>query len=1314
MSQNARSRSRVFTLLCALSAAALVSMAAARPSFGKGCAEGSPVVPVPASLWGELQPAGIISDASNYNGNQLSDSAYPQITAVDIENGFLFASYWSGLQIWDVSGAHAAAPVKKVVVDGWASHNCRTPSGQFPSWPGCGEFDAYIWAVDAPAGNDNLVAVGGENPVGLAIFNSTNKVSPIVTYQDPNHSIHQVYSATINNKAYAFAADYESGIFVYDMTASAGMNKCLDNATHTACPGVYKGKFGGGTTYVHGIQVGAKSIVATSVGGGFGSPKDVELWDVSDPTAPVKLGAGYSGGVASGAALFSQGGQTYLGVRRLTALDIVNVSSCVSSACGTLPAPVATATNLRPVPESNSWKPVIASTSGSTPFLYLGHHDLCHDLSNNDPEPPGKEEYLFDVSNPLAPREVTPPQTIVDLGKTVDYWSWYYSDSVRGFAFTAALGGKFNGPYFYRAGRTIFDIHQWTGALAAPPTANFTWSPSTIYPGDSVTFTDTSSGVVLNRTWTFPGGTPPSASTNPVAVTFATAGTKAVSLQASNSFGTDTKTQNVTVTDPSPAVASVTFTPPSPLVCQPVVFTANGVTGRSPLTVSWSVNSVPTATGSGNPFAWNTVGLTPGTYRGTVTVHNGQGPDATAFADVTLQALGTLAFTGPPTNDPFAAGTVTFHAHATAATEWSWDFGDGAGYRGYTGIYAVPDPVFTYTTTGTKTIKVKIRNCVTAEIESETLTIEITQVAPLVALFQAQCPFGLCGFTTNEAIAFDDLSTGPPDGWFYDWNHTTSSAGTCNPTGNGTVQTAHTYTTAGTYFPCLRVTRGPESQVYVHPQITVNTGGGGGGGGGASLSISGPSTGNVNQALQFTASASNCSPSSLGWSWSAPGGSVNPSGGSATVTWTTTGTKTLTVHNSSCAGATGTKTVSITDGGGGGGGGDTGGLTASFTFSPSGPNAGQAVSFDGSSSAGSPTVYSWNFGDGGTSTSNGATASHTYAVGGSFTATLEVSKTGSTCPFGVCSATTSKVVTVSGGPPPLVASYDTSAECVSDFAGLRCSAETGREVSFTSTTENATSHSWSFGDGGTASGIQASHTWTQPGTYPVVLTVGDGRATASASKTFIVTGEPIGTARSVVLPWIAQTRGALVQSSDLYVFNPGAAAIDVTLTFLKRGTPEANPPTATRTIQPGATLFVEDVLRELFNRENVAGFVTVKVDQGNVEPIITSFNTTFQDDGQEFGQTVPGFSMSSAGSAATTADATTVQSLVGLNDNSERLAYFGISNPSDSTIDYTLRFFDHTGQQIGDPHTFTLGQLGQRQFQLREIRDMFGVEDQDD
>src|SRR5437867_12876763 len=58
--------------------------------------------------------------------------------------------------------------------------------------------------------------------------------------------------------------------------------------------------------------------------------------------------------------------------------------------------------------------------------------------------------------------------------------------------------------------------------------------------------------------------------------------------------------------------------------------------------------------------------------------------------------------------------------------------------------------------------------------------------------------------------------------------------------------------------------------------------------------------------------------------------------------------------------------------------------TPSFTFSPSSPTVGQAVTFTGSASGGtSPYSFAWNFGDGVTGT--GSTVTHAYTTSGSFT-----------------------------------------------------------------------------------------------------------------------------------------------------------------------------------------------------------------------------------------------------------------------------------------------------------------------------------------
>src|SRR5262249_26692036 len=158
-------------------------------------------------------------------------------------------------------------------IDGW--------KGTFPLWPSgsSNETDQYIYTLDAPAGDDTLLAVGGISPLGLSIWDTTNKTTPVVMYQDaPNKEISQVYAAPIGGRAYAFAGgafsgNGEFGLFIYDMTAAREhhYNRCLENVTmgvHT-CPGVYVGKIGTGndrTQYVDGLQFGSKHFIAISPG----------------------------------------------------------------------------------------------------------------------------------------------------------------------------------------------------------------------------------------------------------------------------------------------------------------------------------------------------------------------------------------------------------------------------------------------------------------------------------------------------------------------------------------------------------------------------------------------------------------------------------------------------------------------------------------------------------------------------------------------------------------------------------------------------------------------------------------------------------------------------------------------------------------------------------------------------------------------------------------------------------------------------------------------------------------------------------------
>ncbi len=1281
--------------------------------WAKGCAESViPAAPPPQSLWSgsSFEPSTILLDATRWTGSQLPNTSFPISTSVDIENGWVFHSFYGGFSIWDAR-TNPAAPTRAAQIGGF--------EGSFPGWPRVGEFTQVVFYIDAPEGNDNLAAIAAISPLGLTIWDTTNKTAPRELYQDASKFMYQVYAARIGGRDYAFGGDFvgNTGLHAYDMTAARSFTSpCADVGGN--CPGVYLGRIGAAEAikYVSGLGVGNRHFVATS--GGDSSGTGISIWEVTNPSQPSLVVRDFHGfaqyGSTHGVALWTQNGQHYLAARHSKGSQdigkIFNITSCLTTGCSGLQNLEVwrSAQPLKPYPESTYWLSAIFSRSGTTPFVYFGNHDTCR-----QGEADFHTEYLYDVSNPANPVDISPDRHITDEGRQVDYWSWYYSDTTRGWSHFGPRVAKFNGQYLYRAAATIFDVHKWTGAsTSGPPVANFDWSPGTIYAGDPVSFASTSTGAPTGFSWIFPDGSPSSSTANAAQVTFSSPGVKSVSLTVTKGTDTSTKTQNVTVLDPAPTVGSITVSPQNPLACQPVTLTANGLGGKPPVSVSWTVSNGPlvVATGTTSPsFTWDSAGSPAGLYTANVLVSKPGYPSASASTQVTLGTLPALPTSGSftPTYEPPPGGTVQFHVNAPGATKWTWDFGDGT-VQTFTDPVTGPNPTHAYRVANTYPVKVSVSNCLSAQVvQSGSLSVVVTQVEPLaVTQFQAQGCQIFCDFTPGQAITFTTEATGSPTSYEYDWSgNGFGGANVAAAQTSSTPVTSHTYAAQGTYSPALRLRRGTEvSAVWTHLPISIHpattnpppppTS--------PSVTVSGPSSGQINTAYTFTATAANCTPGT--WTWAGgSGATITGSGISVSITWSSTGSKTVTATATGCT--SGSKSITIN------GPSDpppnTGGLTADFTFSPTTPQANQVVSFNASSSTGNPITYFWEFQDG--TNAYGVTVTRAFPVG-SQNVKLTVYKD---CASGSCSSSASVTKTVVvGGAPSVVAGFDTSATCTSDITGVSCQAPTGQAVTFTSTsTGNPTSFTWNFGDGTPAgNGAQASHTWSSPGNYTVQLTVGNGTTTASATRTFVVAGAPIAQTRSVVLPWIAQTRGALVQSSDLYVHNPGTTPMDITLEFRKRGVPESNPPRAPRTIQPGATLYVGDVLRDLFNREGVAGFIVVTVDRGDAEPVITSFNTTFQADGKTFGQTVAGVSMSSAGSAAGSGPENRMQHLVGLIDNTERLAYFGLSNPTDQPATYHLRFFDKTGRQIGESaQDLTLSRFGQRQFQVREVEELFGV-----
>ena len=1294
----------------------------------------TPATPAPASIWGlggaQLQPADTGTtlpperDSTSFNELNQAYSSKNWFYGVDIKNGYILMGLAHGIGIWDAR-TDPANPALVV-----AQRYGVSGAGGFPFIP-TGESSKIVFG-GISAADDTVAALAGYSGSGILVFDLTDKTKPRPVYQNKDKTSESVYATKIGSTRYAFLAS-TSGLFVYNLDRAVAANGCLEDSTNTGqgCPGVFVGALPtptGNAAFVHGD--------GNYVAAGFGSSSGLRIYDVSNPASPVvKLDALHSSGArpVQGVALWHQGSSYYLAAR-VGATITQNVKetaiydvTCITSAngCSGLGAPLNQSSPLRVLDTQSGSEYLTFSRSGSTAFLYVGGDASC--VGSDDKQ----HEWLLDVSNPAAPADITPTGSIqasaiysgVSLTKPVGYWNWYYRASPKGFNLVTPRAGMFLGDYFYRAGRSIFDIHKRT--TSSPPAADFSWSPTEIYPGTAVTFTDRSTGAPTQWAWTFQDGTPSLAATSSPQVTFGSPGTKLVTDSATNGIGTGATTKSVVVLNPTPA-GSVTASADVVTVCQAVTFTANA-TGAPTLTYNWEVldpNSanvaIPASTGTA--FTWTSPStLAPGLYTGKVTVKNSFSPGGVPLTK-TIQVNALPALTDisalPPTTDVFTNNAVHFHAPTLqGATQWIWTWGDGKTDT-YTDPVQGASPTHTYADKGTYAATVKISNCVNQTgFTSLPVSVIVTQTTPLTAHFQAAltCQFGQCfGGIVNTPIAFVDSSTGA-DKYDYDWSHTGTSAATCSFTDNdhGTAVATHTYTAAGNYSPCLRVRRGTSEQdVFVHGPINVATTDGGGGGS-ASISVGGASSGQINQSYTFTASASNCTPSSTGYTWNTGGGTGTSTNSTISITWTTAGTKTVSVSNTGCSGASGSKSVSITDSTGGGGGT----LQAVFGFLPAAPKPGDVVSFNGGASTGSPTGYNWNFGDG--TTGSGATATHAYANAGTYSVQLAVSKPSTGCPFAPCVAESkaTQVVVVQGTPPPppISADFTANVDCINVGGFDQCQATTAKTVTLTAAATDATTYTWSFGDGATGTGPSVTHAWAKPDTYPVTLTVTKGTSNATKTRTFIVSGVPVPSVKSVVLPWIAQTRGVLVQSSDLYVHNPSANPMTVTLEFRKRGLPESNPPRVDKTLAAGATLYVADVLRELFNRENIAGYVSLVVKQGDVEPIITSYNTTVQSDGKQYGQTVGGVSTSSSGSAVGTDPTSQRQNLVGLVNDAERLTYFGVSNPNAGPTTYHLRFYDKDGKQIGESsQDLTVSSFGQRQFQAAEIQSLFGISNETD
>ncbi|HEY6168907.1 MAG TPA: PKD domain-containing protein, partial [Verrucomicrobiae bacterium] len=172
--------------------------------------------------------------------------------------------------------------------------------------------------------------------------------------------------------------------------------------------------------------------------------------------------------------------------------------------------------------------------------------------------------------------------------------------------------------------------------------------------------------------------------------------------------------------------------------------------------------------------------------------------------------------------------------------------------------------------------------------------------------------------------------------------------------------------------------------------------------------------------------------------------------------------------------------------------------TANATATPTSGTAPLNVSFSSAGSFdsdGSIVGYDWNFGDGGTSTV--ANPSHTYNAAGTYTATLVVRDNSG------LTGVDSVVINVN-------APANQSPVAVANATPI--SGTVPLTVNFSSAGSydpdgSIASYSWTFGDGGSSTAVNPSHTYNAAGTYVATLVVTDNQG-ATGTRTVSITVAP--------------------------------------------------------------------------------------------------------------------------------------------------------------------------------------------------------------
>jgi PKD repeat protein len=423
-----------------------------------------------------------------------------------------------------------------------------------------------------------------------------------------------------------------------------------------------------------------------------------------------------------------------------------------------------------------------------------------------------------------------------------------------------------------------------------------------------------------------------------------------------------------------------------------------------------------------------------GSFTVSLTASGPQGSDTeTKVNYITLVEPPPVAnFSGTPTSGDAPLAVNFLDLSTGNVSSWAWTFGDG-------GTASVENPAHTYASPGTYTVGLTVTSPGGSDVETKTNYITVTE-PPLVADFSGTPTSGVAPLEVD----FTDLSSGTIASWSWTFGDGGTSSAQ-NP--------SYTYAAAGTYTVALTVagplgsdTRTRVDYVTVsNPPPTADF-------------VGAPTSGIAPLTVNFTDLSTGTITSRL-WDF---GDGTTSTHQNPTHLYPNPGVYTVMLSVSGPSGSnSATKFNYITV--------NWPAPVAAFTGTPTTGFAPLQVSFT-NQSTGNITSRLWIFGDGTNSTD--VSPIHVYASPGIYTVRLIV-----TGPGGTDNEIKPGYITVTEPPP------------VADFSGTPTSGEAPLQVAFTDTSVgNITNWSWSFGDGGSSTVENPTHTYLAPGQYTVGLT----------------------------------------------------------------------------------------------------------------------------------------------------------------------------------------------------------------------------------